>query len=245
MTPSFTGTPTAHKPKFSLRAVPLILGMHKCNPQGLSPHPLSYRTLPQTHHMGSTQYVKQHQPSSPCAARPLQCCHCCLLQGISLATALLLLLVSALRRMAWHVYCQPLLPCCCRCFLVSMLTLRLQLLRATLNTTGACRHSAVNRHLSAFAVAYARAAATAAPTAADNTQQARKILGVCWPPAAKWGQTAAEPAPVVPWAAAAAVTRGLSEAVLKEVGLCVLSVLSGTGAVLQKHWVVDRLACDQ
>jgi len=42
--------------------------------------------------MGPTLYIKQHQPS-PCAARPLQCCHCCRLQGISLATALLLLLL--------------------------------------------------------------------------------------------------------------------------------------------------------
>jgi len=95
---------------------PSILCMHAINPHGkpslLLPTHTDTPPGPHTVH----QATPLAEPCSPCAsseARPLQCCHWCLLQGISLATALVLLLLSAKCNIASP--CRPAASCAVSC----------------------------------------------------------------------------------------------------------------------------------
>jgi len=111
LTPSVTGTATAHKPKLLLRAIAVILGMRKCNPQ-VKPSLLP-PTHTDTHHLGPHSTSSNTSPPhlvlpGPCSAATAACCkasawpqHCCCCCSCC----------------QHNVCCQHVPPCSCRCFL--------------------------------------------------------------------------------------------------------------------------------
>jgi len=192
-------------------------------PYASTPRPLSCRLLTQTNHLGPTQYVEQHMLLTLCCQAP-ECCHCCLLQGISLATTLLLLLLLSARYPLPSPHALlPLLLGEYACTHAAAAQPR----RASLSTlVRGMGHDpcGVDKHCDDLSPSVAACAHCSSRT--SKHYWIGQTLGSGWvlrvgcqqggvhtryDDSCLWGQrSAAKAAPAMSWAAAAAVMRGLS-----------------------------------